>query len=140
MNIEAPASKARFGGEAGLTIIDCDVHPVVAGGFTPLYPLMPKAWGERFRLKLARVPNILPLTFRFEHPTGSAARHDAVTPSGGPAGSDPEYMRRDLLDANGISLAVLTSLQAGQMGTVISGPVRVSNCALSTSASTGVMY
>ena len=123
MNIVAPDSQARRAGlESGLTIVDCDVHPVVAGGLEPLYPLMPAAWAERFRLKTARVANILPLTFRFEHPSGSAARHDAMTPSGGPAGSDPEYMRRDLLDANGISLAVLTSLQAGQMGTIIAGP------------------
>ena len=84
MNIEAPQSQAMRGkGDAGTTIVDCDVHPVVAGGFTPLYPFMPKAWAERFKLKLARVPNILPLTFRFEHPSGSAARHDAATPSGG---------------------------------------------------------
>lgn len=123
MNIETPTSKAmRAKDDPGLTVVDCDVHPVVPGGFEPLYPFMPKAWAERFKLKLARVPNILPLTFRFEHPSGSAARHDAVTPSGDPAGSDPEYMRKDLLDANNISLAVLTSLQAGQMGTVIAGP------------------
>ena len=128
MNVEAPHSQAQFsrsgraGSDAGTTIVDCDVHPVVPGGLVPLYPLMPKAWAERFKMKTERAPNILPLTFRFEHPSGSAARHDAATPSGGPSGSDPEYMRKDLLDTHNISLAVLTSLQAGQMGTVISGP------------------
>ena len=41
MNIEAPQSKTmRAKGDAGTTIVDCDVHPVVAGGFTPLYPFI----------------------------------------------------------------------------------------------------
>ena len=131
MNIETPASRATRQGEAGLQIIDCDVHPALPGGLPTLFPLMPKAWVERFKLKAGHLAVAAPLGFRFEHPAGSAARHDARTPSGGPAGSDPEYLRRDLLDAHGISIALLTSLQSGQFGTVSSGP---DECAIIVSA------
>lgn len=40
-------------------------------------------------------------------------RHDAVTPGGGPAGSDPAYALEQWLDPFGISAAVLIPLQAG---------------------------
>jgi predicted TIM-barrel fold metal-dependent hydrolase len=122
MNIETPASRAVRQRDAGLQIIDCDVHPALAGGLPTLFPLMPRAWVERFKLKSGNLAVAAPLGFRFEHPSGSAARHDAKTPDGKPPGSDPEYLRRDLLDSHGISIAVLTSLQAGQYGTVTSGP------------------
>jgi uncharacterized protein len=122
MNIELPASRTARSAEQRPMIVDCDVHPGLPGGLPTLFPLMPSAWRERFKTKVGHLAAAAPLGFRFEHPSGSAARHDAKTPSGGPPGSDPEYMRRDLLDAHGIDIAVLTSLQAGQFGAVTSGP------------------
>ena len=122
MNVETPASSITQDTSSDIKVIDCDVHPALPGGLSTLFPLMPKSWVERFKLKGGHLAAAAPLGFRFEHPVGSAARHDARTPDGGPPGSDPEYMRRDLLDAHGISTAVLTSLQAGQFGTVSSGP------------------
>ncbi|MEM7748937.1 MAG: amidohydrolase family protein [Pseudomonadota bacterium] len=119
MNVQVPNADRETGGQAGLKVIDCDVHPMVAGGLASLLHLMPNAWAERFKLKSATATS---LGFRFEHPAGSAARHDAKTPSGGPAGSDPDYMRKDLLDQHNISLALLTSLQAGQFSAIASGP------------------
>ena len=111
---------SRTDADADIKVIDCDVHPSLPGGLATLFPLMPKSWVERFKLKGGHLAVAAPLGFRFEHPVGSAARHDARTPNGGPPGSDPEYLRRDLLDTHGISTAVLTSLQAGQFGTVSS--------------------
>ena len=122
MNIELPASKAARSADQRPMIVDCDVHPALPGGLPTLFPLMPAAWRERFKMKAGHLAAAAPLGFRFEHPSGSAARHDARTPAGGPPGSDPEYMRRDLLDAHGIDIALLTSLQAGQFGAVTSGP------------------
>lgn len=123
MNIETPVARTRREGpEAGQAIIDCDVHPALPGGLATLYPLMPAAWRERFRTKAGHLAVAAPLGFRFEHPSGSAARMDARTPEGKPPGSDPDYLRKDLLDQHGISLAVLTSLQAGQFSAVTSGP------------------
>ncbi len=122
MNIATPANRDTRDSDAGLQVIDCDVHPALPAGLASLFPMMPKAWVERFKLKSGHLAVAAPLGFRFEHPTGSAARHDARTPDGKPPGSDPDYLRRDLLDANNISIALLTSLQAGQFGTVTSGP------------------
>ncbi len=122
MNIELPASKTARSAQQRPMIVDCDVHPGLAGGLPTLFPLMPAAWAQRFKMKAGHLAAAAPLGFRFEHPSGSAARHDAKTPSGGPPGSDPEYMRKDLLDAHGIDIALLTSLQAGQFGAVTSGP------------------
>lgn len=122
MNIETPKADITENAGDRIKVIDCDVHPALPAGLGTLFPLMPKAWVERFKLKAGHLASAAPLGFRFEHPTGSAARHDARTEEGGPPGSDPEMIRRDLLDAHGISIAVLTSLQAGQFGTVTSGP------------------
>jgi predicted TIM-barrel fold metal-dependent hydrolase len=122
MNDATPASRSLRGSDASLQVIDCDVHPALPGGLATLFPMMPKAWVERFKLKTGHLAVAAPLGFRFEHPTGSAARQDARTPEGKPPGSDPDYLRRDLLDTHGISIALLTSLQAGQFGTVTSGP------------------
>ena len=122
MNIESPASSTSNDADDQLKIIDCDVHPSLPSGLATLFPFMPKPWVERFKLKGGHLAAVAPLSFRFEHPVGSAARRDARTPDDGPPGSDPDYLCKDLLDAHGISIALLTSLQAGQFGTVSSGP------------------
>ena len=122
MNDATPSIRTMRQREPGLEVIDCDVHPTLPGGLPTLFPLMPRAWVERFKLKTGHLAIAAPLGFRFEHPTGSAARMDARTPEGKPPGSDPAYLARDLLDGHAISVALLTSLQAGQFGTVTSGP------------------
>ena len=122
MNIESPIPSTADEADDQIKIIDCDVHPTLPAGLSALFPLMPKSWIERFKMKGGHLAVAAPLGFRFEHPVGSAARKDARTPDGGPPGSDPEFLRKDLLDAHGISIALLTSLQAGQFGTVSSGP------------------
>ncbi len=122
MNIETPASDISTAASDRVKVIDCDVHPALPQGLGTLFPLMPKPWVERFKLKAGHLASAAPLGFRFEHPTGSAARRDAATEAGGPPGSDPEMIRRDLLDGHNISIALLTSLQAGQFSTVTSGP------------------
>ena len=105
-----------------MSIIDCDVHPVVKGGMLSLYPYMPQAWQHRFRQKAAEVVTVAPLTLRFEHPNGSALRSDAKTPDGGPGGSDPEYIKVDLLEKHGIDCAILNCLQPGAMAAALAGP------------------
>jgi predicted TIM-barrel fold metal-dependent hydrolase len=106
---------------AGLEIVDCDVHPIVPGGMATLYPFLPKAWVQRFELKNA-TSHRSALTLRFEHPSGSAIRADAVPPKGGVPGSDPDFIESDLLDQHDIAFAVLNSLQAGAMAAVLTGP------------------
>jgi hypothetical protein len=94
LSTERPISPAT----ERLSIVDCDVHPIVKGGMNSLFPYMPIAWQKRLKQKAAEIVTVAPLTLRFEHPNGSALRSDAATPSGGPGGSDPDYIKTDLLD------------------------------------------
>jgi predicted TIM-barrel fold metal-dependent hydrolase len=105
-----------------LGIIDCDVHPIVKGGMRSLYPYMPLSWQQRLKQKAAEVVTVAPLTLRFEHPNGSALRSDAKTPDGGLGGSDPDYIKSDLLDKHGIDIAILNCLQPGAMAAALAGP------------------
>lgn len=95
-------------------IVDCDVHPTLPGGITTLYPYMSHAWAERFRRKRAHTV-AGGLILRFAHPNGFILRDDAMTDEGKPAGSDPHFMVRDLLDAHEIGTVVLNSLQTGSL-------------------------
>jgi uncharacterized protein len=105
-----------------LSIVDCDVHPIVKGGMHSLFPYMPIAWQKRLKQKAAEIVTVAPLTLRFEHPNGSALRSDAVTPSGGPGGSDPDYIKSDLLEKHDIDIAILNCLQPGAMAAALAGP------------------
>jgi predicted TIM-barrel fold metal-dependent hydrolase len=101
--------------------IDCDVHPIVAGGIETLARHMPLAWAERFRRKGAALHGTSGVPIRFQHPNGSVPRLDARGPKGGVAGSDPHYLIADLLDGNGIEMALLNCIQAGAVSAALSG-------------------
>jgi predicted TIM-barrel fold metal-dependent hydrolase len=93
-------------------IIDCDVHPLLKDGIRSLYPYMPTAWRQRFMRKRAHLGGqVLPL--RFAHPNGFVVRDDAAPDTGGAGGSDPQFLVKDLIEANGLEMVVLNSLQSG---------------------------
>lgn len=91
-----------------LRLVDTDVHPVVDID-KDILPRLPLAWRERFRLKGFGNPVGLP--FRFAHPHNRILRVDATPPAGGAPGSDPAFMREQLLDAFGVDCAILCCLQ-----------------------------
>jgi predicted TIM-barrel fold metal-dependent hydrolase len=105
VQVESKTSNKQLG-----RIIDCDVHPYVKGGMESVFPYMPKAWKERFVRKRANV-GAESRALKYLHPNGSAVRSDAAPPSGGPAGSDADYLIKDLLDGHGIDAAILNCLQ-----------------------------
>lgn len=98
-------------------VIDCDVHPLLPNGIRSLYPYMTEAWRERFIRKRAHTTES-GLTLRYAQPNGTVVRDDAKPEAGMPGGSDPHFLVRDLLDANGISVAVLNSLQSARFCSV----------------------
>lgn len=102
-------------------IIDCDVHPIVPGGLETLARHMPQAWAERFRRKGASLQGTSGVPLRFQHPNGSVPRLDARGPKGGVAGSDPHHLIADLLDGNGVTVALLNCIQAGAVSAALSG-------------------
>jgi uncharacterized protein len=92
-------------------LVDCDVHPLVAD-VTVLREYMStravrRIFGETLQV-YARDPNRIP------HPT-SGLRLDALTPAGGPPGSDPAYALEQWIDPYDITAAVLIPVQAGVM-------------------------
>jgi predicted TIM-barrel fold metal-dependent hydrolase len=92
-------------------IIDCDVHH----GFRSLEDLAPylsPAWQARVGLGRSpvgqgRTAFALPWG-HFTKPHGGM-RLDALSPEGGPPGSDPEFVARQLFDEHGIGAAILNS-------------------------------
>lgn len=80
-------------------IIDCDVHPVPKN-LKELHAYLPKRW-HNDHILLGR-----PF---YRHPQ-HVLRLDAFTPDGDIPGSDPSFMREQLLDAYGISYAILVPL------------------------------
>ena len=115
-----PQGPADAPERAATGIVDCDVHPVVAGGVEVLARHMPRDWAERFRRKGAALQGISGVPLRFQHPNGSVPRLDARGPKGGVAGSDPHHLIADLLDGNGVALALLNCIQAGAVSAALS--------------------
>ena len=78
-------------------------------------PYLSTAWQRRFEGKRSTLP---------DHPLrpplagATSIRQDATPPGGGAGGSDPVFMREDLLDRYGIEYAVLSSIQAGKLATL----------------------
>ncbi len=99
-------------------VIDCDVHPMVEGGFASVYPYMPDAWRERFKRKRAEVTTSnLPL--KYMHPNGGVIRADARSPEGKLGGSDPHFLVQDLIEQHGIDTVVLNCTQTGALAATL---------------------
>lgn len=91
------------------TIVDVDVHPVIRDVSQLKAQMSTRAVRRVFGLGLnmiSRDPNRIP------HPS-SGFRLDALTPDGGPPGSDPQFAIDQWIDPAGISAAVLIPVQAG---------------------------
>ena len=85
-------------------IIDSDVHEMMSSPKV-LLPYMAREWHQYFDSGWT-----YPFFFTYGYPTEAGfARADAV-PETGPAGSDFELMRRQLLDPFDVEVAILTSL------------------------------
>lgn len=94
-------------------VIDCDVHPLVAGGIGRLFPYMTAGWRARFDDRDVVAQSPFP-PIRYSHPRGFL-RRDAMTSDGGAPGSDPLYLVQQHLDPARIDSAILLSLQAGAL-------------------------
>ena len=88
-----------------LDVIDCDIHNIIPSNEV-LYKYLPERWRRhhrRFGLR-GHLGGYYPRALM------NAARHDAWPPSGLPAGSDLEFMRKQLLDAYDIRYGILNCL------------------------------
>jgi predicted TIM-barrel fold metal-dependent hydrolase len=92
-------------------LIDSDVHPHV-NSMDDIRGYLPQAWQRRFTDSGLTLPGRS--ANRYPHPTG-VMRKDATPPGGGLPASDPEYARKDLLDAYDVDAAILIPLQASSV-------------------------
>jgi uncharacterized protein len=90
-------------------LIDCDVHPVLPDRGESLTPYLSQTMQKRLGGRHATVAEPLPAS-RFSHPSGAVLRPDAAPPSG-PPGSDPEFVKTDLLDKFDATAVILLPLQ-----------------------------
>jgi predicted TIM-barrel fold metal-dependent hydrolase len=97
-------------------IIDCDVHPYFNRGILDLAEYLSKAWRHRLGLNdlladgvAASMPSWgIPANVIYINDT-AAFRKDATPPNGSVPGSDPEFVKHQLLDTYGIERAILIS-------------------------------
>jgi uncharacterized protein len=95
-------------------LVDCDVHPIMRGGMADLRPFLSQSAQHRLgidgRRELTtggqREAVSIPRNMLYVNPAG-VLRNDAHTPDGLAPGSDPAHTASQLLDAHGISRAVL---------------------------------
>lgn len=83
-------------------LIDADVHNAFADVRAELRPYLSRRWQA-----YADAHGIVVPPTGYVSPVG-VQREDARTPSGGMAGSDPDFLIRDHLDRYGIDIALLT--------------------------------
>ncbi len=114
LNRPAPAQP----GQSRLAIADCDIHPrpagpSVGGVSNSLFPYLSRQWREH--LENFSVAYRQPWERGSAYPKGqpSASRIDSWPPGKTP-GSDLEFMARQHLDPNNVTLGILNPLGVGQ--------------------------
>ena len=91
-----------------LSVVDCDIHPTFRSE-KDILPYLPARWREHMLEYRRNVRQGLHGTLT--HPRMQVNRVDAVTPDGGPPGSDVEFMRTHHLDTNNVEWGLLQALQ-----------------------------
>src|SRR5271165_3992844 len=79
-------------------IVDVDVHPVPSSA-EEIRAHMPMPWRDRYQGERRSF---------FNNPV-HGSRLDSVPPGGGLKGSDPDFLREQLIDAYGVAYAILIS-------------------------------
>src|SRR4051794_18813197 len=95
-------------------LVDCDVHPIMRGGMHDLRPHLSQAAQRRLGLDDRRDLTTtghreavsIPRNLLYVNRAG-VLRDDARAPDGSAPGADPAFTAQQLLDAHGISRAVL---------------------------------
>jgi predicted TIM-barrel fold metal-dependent hydrolase len=116
MTTETVARAKGPDAQAKYAKVDCDVHPAYANGINDLNPYLSAAAQHRlgtvsYDASMPASQFMVPKNIFWVNPAGSL-RSDARTPSGGPPGSDAEFVSEQLLDAYGIDRAILNSTGA----------------------------
>ena len=109
MNVNVPLPKQETPAEQGLSIVDCDIHPAPKS-VDELFPFMAKRWQDHLKTFGSHVRQGLADGLAHPRMTPDVARVDAWPEDGSTPGSDPEFMRKHHLDANGVEYGILIPL------------------------------
>ena len=110
MNVNVkPKSEPRTDAEQKLSLVDCDIHPATKSA-SELFPFMAKRWQEHAVTFGSHVRQGLSEGLAHPRMTPDVARVDAWPEDGSTPGSDPEFMRKQHLDANGVEYGILIPL------------------------------
>lgn len=105
LNLASDASTGPEPRRTPLKLIDCDVHQTWRSP-ADLFPYLPAYWAKYARETHFRgFPNA-----PYPKIANGGSRTDAIPPEGGPAGSDRDLLRHQLLDEYGIDYAILTGV------------------------------
>jgi len=107
--LDRPRDGAATGAQAKLSVIDCDIHPMLRSAKS-LHPYLSTRWrdfvdsyGPHTRLPFLGSP-------AYPKATPALSRRDSWPPNGGPPGSDLDFMREQHLDPNGVEYGILQVL------------------------------
>jgi predicted TIM-barrel fold metal-dependent hydrolase len=97
-----------------LEVVDCDFHPRIA--YEQLKPHLSDRWWQYLHTYGIRQRHGHAKGYQFPKITPLASRRDAWPPTGGPPGSDIDFIRKQHLDFYGIGHAILTPLSPAGFG------------------------
>jgi uncharacterized protein len=90
-------------------MVDADIHPMLRS-LDGLHPYLATRWREHLQTYGNHLRQPFPTNTAYPRAARALSRQDAWPPSGGPPGSDLEFMRTQHLDPNGVELGVLQTL------------------------------
>ena len=109
MSSTAPCSRRKRPRTSRLRIIDCDIHPSIHA-HTDLNPFLPKRWQEHLKTYGSHLRTPYIGTTPYPRSSPLIARRDAWPPTGGPPGSDLDFMRKQHLDPLDVEFGILQVL------------------------------
>src|SRR6201993_2893330 len=107
--IDRPMLEKEATAKSRLRIIDCDVHPSIHQQ-SDLFPFMEKRWQEHLKTYGGHLRTPYMGTTPYPRSSPLIARRDAWPPTGGPPGSDLDFMRKQHLDPNDVEFGILQVL------------------------------
>src|SRR6266536_6078074 len=107
--IDRPILAEEEAARSRLRIIDCDVHPSIHA-HTDLDQFLPKRWQQHLRTYGSHLRTPYIGTTPYPRSSPLIARRDAWPPTGGPPGSDLDFMRKQHLDPLDVEFGTLQVL------------------------------
>ena len=102
----------RDSSPTSLPIIDCDVHPSIAD-YPQLHPYLPEAWRRHVKKSGFGGPSS-----GIMRGQGGLYRTDVTPPGGGEPGSDPDFLRQQLMERYNVRYPILNGGNILGLGTI----------------------